>query len=322
MDANIATFAQGQQGQCASPGLPGLQYSSYPYQVPDGFGAYYGSTQQSIPQGWYGNVLGGSGGQFGNLIPNSGFGQQAWAAQPIATGFGFGIPQGGGSIGGIGNQLSGFIGPQQAAQHAAQQAAQAAQQVAQQASLQVAQQAGQAAQQIAQQVAQQAAQQVALQIAQQASQVAQQVAHQVAQQAAQQVNQQAAQVAQVVAHQAVQQVLAGCGGQQQAYSPWNALGAQFANPQQQWASQGSPGNLGQAYQPFGIQGGAFGYPQLGAFGGLTGQLPYSLTGVPQWAYPGLAGNPQGGFMRGLNPFAGVPLGTQTQFGASPRFSFA
>src|SRR6266849_1147734 len=55
MDGNIASFTQ---GQCASPGL---QYSTYPYQVPDGQGAlaaYYAANQQLVPQGWLVNVLG------------------------------------------------------------------------------------------------------------------------------------------------------------------------------------------------------------------------------------------------------------------------
>ena len=71
MDGILASLAQ---GQFASPGL---QYSTYPYQVPDGHGgshAYYGAPQQYVPAGWFGNVPGqlgqsiggGLGGQFGN----------------------------------------------------------------------------------------------------------------------------------------------------------------------------------------------------------------------------------------------------------------
>ena len=354
MDGNIASLAQ---GQFASPGL---QYSTYPYQVPDGHGAlaaYYAATQQFGPQGWFGNVLGqvaqpiggigatlgnpqlqgvpgGWGGQLANFVPSSAGGQgfpqtglqmgyatpqqllasQGWlgnfvgqAGQPLGSslGGGFGIPQIGAYSGGFGGPIYGSPQAAQTAQYLAQHAAQAAQQVAlqaaQQAAQQVAQQAAQAGQHVALHVAQQGAQQAA----QQAGQAGQYVAQHVAQQAAQQVAQQAAQVAQLAAQQAAQQIAAGCLGQQ-TYSPWNALGIQYAMPQL-WGSQGAYGNLwGQGLQSTGIGlGGAFGYPQFGGgFGGLLGgQIPW------------------GGF-RGLNPFAGNPLGTQTQLAATPRFSFA
>src|SRR5258708_27867 len=88
MDGNIASLAQ---GQFASPGL---QYSTYPYQVPDGHGAlaaYYAASQQFAPQGWFGNVLG-------------------QGAQPIGgIGGGFGNPQFGGVPGGWGGQLANLI---------------------------------------------------------------------------------------------------------------------------------------------------------------------------------------------------------------------
>ena len=159
--------------------------------------------------------------------------------------------------------------------------------------------ATQQAAEVAQQVAHQTAQQAGQQVAQQAALTAQVTAQQVAQQAAQQVAQQAALTAQMaaqqVAQQAVQQAIAGSIGQQQACSLGNAFG-QYGNPQfgqygnpQAWGWQGGYGNYAGQQQPLGINlGGGFGYPGL----------------------------------RGLNPFAGVPLGAQTQFAGTPRFSFA
>jgi len=397
MEGILASLAQG--------GSPGLQYSTYPYQVPDGHGgthAYYGGLQQYAPASWFGNVLGqigqpiggGFGGQFGNPqlagLPGGQYGNlnpfaypmpqqllgQGWPgtwfgsiSQPTGIGLGVGIPQFGSTLGGIGNQLSGsipFSVPQQAAQQVVQQAANAAQQVgqqvgqlaaqqaAQQAAHQVACQAATAAQQAACQAAQaaqligqqgaqrvavqgakqlgvQPAQQAALQAAQAVQQVAHQAAHQAALQAAQQVGQQAAQAAQLAGYQVAQQAAAGCTGQQ-AYNPWNALGAQYI-ASQQWPSQGVFGNpWAQMLQPFGtIGGGGFGYPQYsGAFGSLGGQ-PNPLAALAQSGlqgpYGGLAGG-YGGFpsairgMNSLNPFAEASLGNQTQFAAAPRFSFA
>src|SRR5258708_39585699 len=103
MDGNIASFTQ---GQCASPGL---QYSTYPYQVPDGqsaLAAYYAANQQLVPQGWLVNVLG-------------------QGVQPIGAAMSgaFGNPQLGSVSGGLGGQLPNFIpfsaagqGPPQRAQ--------------------------------------------------------------------------------------------------------------------------------------------------------------------------------------------------------------
>src|SRR5260221_13007665 len=54
MDGNIASLTQ------RSSATPGSQYSTYPYQVPDGQGAltsYYAANPQLAPQGWLANVL-------------------------------------------------------------------------------------------------------------------------------------------------------------------------------------------------------------------------------------------------------------------------
>ena len=277
MDGNIALS----QGQFASPGV----CSSYPYQVPNGYGALAAYYAGSPPwgQGWSGNVLG----QLAQPIGGIGFLGQS--GRPIGLGVGgaFGIPQYGSNPGGWGGQLYGSPQAMQTIQYATQQAAEVAQQVAQQAAHQVAQQAALAAQQVAHQAAHQVAQQATL------------TAQQVAQQAAQQVAQQAALTAQVTAQQAAQQAVAGGIGQQQIFWPGNAFG-QYAIPQLSgW--QGGYGIYPGQQQPYGINlGGGFGYPQFGGVGFGMGQ-------------PGL---------RGLNPFAGTPLGAQTQLAGSPRFSFA
>ena len=230
MDSILASVAQ---GQCASPGL---LYSAYPYQVPDGHAGsptYLATAPQYVPAGGFGTVLGQFGqplgvgfsgvlgnpqlggvlgGQYANPNPFTtgiqipqltqpnglGFGQPMWLGSPSGA-----IPQpigmGFGSIGlpQFGSVLGG-IGSQIPASIPFAAQSLAAQQVAQQAA-----QAGQmAGQQAANQAAQVAAQQAAQQVACHAAQAAQQAAFQAAQ-AAQQVGQQAAQQ---VALQGAQQV--------------------------------------------------------------------------------------------------------------------
>jgi len=392
MDGNIASLAQGQFVS------PGLQYSTYPYQVPDGHGAlaaYYAANQQLAPQSWFvnplaqgiqpigggfgnpqfGGVLGGWGGQLPNYMPISAtgqflsptvqpiggvFGQQTCAipgslvggyatpyqlgnqgclgnfigqvGQPIGSVFGspFGVPQIGGTLGGFGNQLSGFtpiaVTPQaaQAAQVVAQQAAQAGQLVANQAAQQAGQQTVLAGQQVAHQAAQQAGQQVAI------------VAQQIALQAAQQAAQVACQVAHQAAQQAAQQIATGSTAPLM-YNPTNVLGAQYVTPQQ-LAAQNWFGNiLGQQPRPIGLTNAAiYGYPQFGnPLGVLPGQLPWSAVpfstlpqSVNQTGFGSWIGTPSGAFgvlqpgIAPLNPYVGAPIGSQTQLTASPRFSFA
>jgi hypothetical protein len=236
-------------------------------------------------QGWPGNIFG----QAAQPIGGTGFLGQL--SRPIGLGLGgaFGNPQFGGYPGGGGGQLFGPPQAIQVIQLATQQAAEVAQQVAHQAAQQAAQPVAQQAAFIAQQVAQQAAQQLAQHVAQQVAMTAQHVAQQAAQQAAQQVAQQAAITAQQVAQQAAQQVA------QQA-----ALTAQMAA--QQVAQQVVAGGICQQ------QGGN----------------PFGQSAIPQgWGWQGGYGNYLGqqGF-RGLNPFAGGPLGAQSQLAGFPRFSFA
>jgi hypothetical protein len=146
----------------------------------------------------------------------------------------------------------------------------------------------------------------AIQLAtQQAAEVAQQVAHQAAQQAAQPVAQQAAFIAQQVAQQAAQQLAQHVAQQAaQQVAQQAALTAQMAAQQvaQQAAQQAVAGGICQQ------QGGN----------------PFGQSAIPQgWGWQGGYGNYLGqqGF-RGLNPFAGGPLGAQSQFAGLPRFSFA
>lgn len=353
MDGNIATFA---------PGLPGLQYSTYPYQVPNGhsaLAAYCAASQPLFPQTGFGNVLGqmappiggGIGGAFGNpqlgTIPGGWGGQLANFAQSfpqIAQPWYAPYGQQGCAVPG---SLAAYYGiPQQLAPQPwlGSFLGQPGQPIAYGIGgtfgmPQIGGYLGEFGSQLpgygslvspqAIQVAQQSgqiAQQAAWQVAQQAAQTAHQVAQQVALQAAQQVGQQAAQVAQHVAHQ----VAAACVAQQMQ-SPWNPLGVPYATLQ--------PGTnvFGQIPQPFGASlGAAFGYPQFGnPYGVVGGQLPLAispLVGLPQAAIQGgfgaWGGVPAGGYsmippgLRPLNPLAGAPLGNQTQLAATPRFSFA
>jgi len=240
-------------------------------------------------QGWPGNIMGQTAQPIGGIDI---YGQ---SSRPfgVGGGGGYGALQYGGYPGGSSGQQFGPPQAIQTIQYATQQAAEVAQQVAHQAAQQAAQPLAQQAAFTAQQVAQQAAQQATQQVAQQAALTAQQVAQQAAQQVAQQVAQQAALTAQQVAQQAAQQVA------QQA-----ALAAQMAAQQvaQQAAQQAVAGGIGQqqAWNAF-------------------GQYP-----IPQpWGWQGGYGNYLGQpGLRGLNPFAGSPLGAQTQLAGFPRFSFA
>ena len=285
MDGILASFAQ---GQCASPGL---QYSTYPYLVPDGHSAttaYYGTPQQYAPLGWVGNVLsqfgqppgvagGVFGGQFANLNPFTGGIQIPQWTQPIGLGFGqqtnmgwpSTIPQQLGQ-GWLGNSMgpipqpiglgfaSGIGVPQLASAlggMGSQFSAAIPGSLTQQAAQQVAQQAAQAGQlvglQVAQQAAQQAAQRTAHQVACQAAHAAQQAAFQAAQ-AAQQVGQQGAQQ---VALQGAQQV----GAQQaqqaalQASQAAQQVAHQAAHQAAQQAAQQVAQQAAQAAQQAGYQ---------------------------------------------------------------------
>lgn len=312
MDANIATFAQ---GQCANPGL---QYSSYPYQVPDGHGAlaayYAGLQSQMSPQGWFGNVLG----QIG---------------QPLGAGFGgtFSNPQFSNLPGGWGTQLqnlipispavpgfhqiaqpvAGVLGQQACAFPGGFAAGYAPQQpLASQGWLgSVLGQTGQPSSygiggyfgtpQMASYASGLGSQLFgfnplsnspqAVQAAQYAAQQAAQVGQQVAQQAAQQIAQQATQAAQHVASQVALQAA-------------HLVSQQAAQVAQQVASQVAAACIAQqTYAPWNVP--QYATPQQwGSWG-----APYAFL------QPGI---------RGLNPFAGAPLVNQTQLGATPRFSFA